>query len=281
MAGVVVVTDSTAYLPDGAAAALGVVVVPLQVVVDGRAFAEGVEISASAVTSALRSGQTVTTSRPSVGAMLEAYERVLAGGADAIVSVHLSGDMSGTVDAARSAAASAGLPVRVVDSRSMGMGLGFAVQAAARLAQEGGTADAVARLAEHRSTGASIYFYVDTLEFLRRGGRIGAATAWLGSALTIKPLLELNDGRLEPLDRVRTSDRAIARMVEIAAIDATKGPVEIAVHHLAAPARAQDVVARLGEQVPDLGEITVSEVGGVVGAHVGPGAVGVVVSPLG
>lgn len=277
------VTDSTAYLPPKAADELRITVVPLQVVLDGKSLAEGIEIGGERVAHALRADLPVTTSRPSPQAFIEVYRRLQAEGASAIVSVHLSGDISGTVDAARIAAAevaSSGLTVEVVDSRSLGMGLGYGVLTAARLAAEGAAPGEVARAAAFRSLHSSIYMYVDTLEYLRRGGRIGAAQAWLGSALTIKPLLHLIDGRLEPLERVRTTERALTRLVEVAAADALDVEVDIAVHHLSAPERAQDVAARLRAQIPSLAEVTVGEVGAVVGAHVGPGAVGVVVSPV-
>jgi DegV family protein with EDD domain len=120
------------------------------------------------------------------------------------------------------------LTVDVVDSRSIGMGMGHGVITAAKLAAAGSTAREAAEAALRRSLNASIFMYVDTLEYLRRGGRIGAAQAWLGSALTIKPLLNLVDGRLEPLDRVRTSERAIARLVEVAVAEAQSGPVDVA-----------------------------------------------------
>jgi DegV family protein with EDD domain len=280
---VVVVTDSTAYLPPKVADELGITIVPLQVIVDGTSFAEGVEIGGYRVAQALRADLTVTTSRPSPHAFVEVYQRLRAEGAEAIVSIHLSGDISGTVDAARLAAAEAVSPefsVDVVDSRSLGMGLGFGVITAARLSAVGASPAEMVRAAARRSLNTSIYMYVDTLEYLRRGGRIGAAQAWLGSALTIKPLLYLADGRLEPLDRVRTTERAISRLVEMAAADARDVEVEVAVHHLAAPERAQDVAQRLREQVPSITQVSVSEVGAVVGAHVGPGAVGIVVAPV-
>jgi DegV family protein with EDD domain len=276
-----VVTDSTAYLPPKLADELGIAIVPLHVVLDGASFAEGVDIGGERVAHALRADLPVTTSRPSPQAFLDVYRRLADEGATAIVSVHLSGDISGTVDAARIAAAEAGLPVEVVDSRSIGMGLGFGVLEAARLAASGVCDPAeIARAAARRTIHASIYLYVDTLEYLRRGGRIGAAQAWLGSALTIKPLLHLVDGRLEPLDRVRTTERAIARLVEVAAADCRDADVEVAVHHLAAPERAEDVASRIRAEVPSVGEISRSEVGAVIGAHVGPGTVGVVVSPM-
>lgn len=278
-----VVTDSTAYLPAKAAEELGVTVVPLQVVLEGRSYAEGTEIGGERVASALRSDLRVTTSRPSAQTFVDSYSGLRRRGVSSVVSVHLSGDISGTVDAARAAAAevaTSGIHVEVVDSRSLGMGMGFGVLSAARAALDGADATTVAEAARRRSLDSTIYLYVDTLEFLRRGGRIGAAQAWLGSALTIKPLLHLVDGRLEPLDRVRTTARALDRLVDVAVADARDTPVELAVHHLAAPDRAAEVASRLRAELPGLGEITVSEVGAVVGAHVGPGTVGIVVSPL-
>ena len=280
---VVLVTDSTAYLSPTVADELGITVVPLTVVLAGSAFAEGVDIDGNRVAQALKDDVPVSTSRPSPAAFVEVYQRLHAEGATAIVSVHLSGDISGTVDAARLAAAEAaalGITVDVVDSRSIGMGLGFGVITAARLAAGGSTAREAAEAALRRSLNASIFMYVDTLEYLRRGGRIGAAQAWLGSALTIKPLLNLVDGRLEPLDRVRTADRAITRLVEVSVAEAGIGVVDVAVHHLDAADRAADVAQRLQAQIPSLNELTVSEVGAVIGAHVGPGSVGVVVSPI-
>jgi DegV family protein with EDD domain len=294
MAGsVAVVTDSTAYLPAPLAADLGVTVVPLQVVVGGVSRPEdigsGTEITFDAddVVAALRANKTVTTSRPSPQVFVDTYRRLRARGHSAVVSVHLSGDISGTVAAARLAAAELGTDgpaVEVVDSRSLGMGLGFGVQAAVAAAAAGKGLDEVARAAYRRSLNSSIYIYVDTLEFLRRGGRIGAATAWLGSALTIKPVLSLADGRLEPLERVRTTQRALTRLVELAVAEADgdRAGTRVAVHHLSAPDRADEVAGRLLESLPGLGEIEVTEVGPVIGAHVGPGAVGVVVArPLG
>ncbi|GLY32940.1 DegV family protein [Kineosporia sp. NBRC 101731] len=290
MAGpVAVVTDSTAYLPAAVSADLGVTVVPLQVVVGGISRPEdtgsGTDITFDAhdVVSALRANRTVTTSRPSPQVFVDTYRRLQARGFSAVVSVHLSGDISGTVEAARLAASEVktdGFTVEVVDSRSLGMGLGFGVQAAVAAVAAGATVETVARVASRRSLNSSIYIYVDTLEFLRRGGRIGAATAWLGSALTIKPVLALADGRLEPLERVRTTARALTRLVELSVAEATGegATTHMAVHHLSAPDRADEVAGRLREHLPAIGEIPVTEVGPVIGAHVGPGAVGVVVA---
>jgi fatty acid kinase fatty acid binding subunit len=279
---VTVVTDSTSYLPRELVEQHGIEVVPLQVVIGGQAHDEGGETSSETVTEALRSWTPVTTSRPGPAAFAEAYDRAAERGAAGVVSIHLSSQMSGTVDSAQLAAKEAPLRVEVVDSRSLGMGLGFAVLAGARLAAEGGSVDDVAQLARERAESSAAVFYVDTLEHLRRGGRIGPAAALLGSAFAVKPLLHLVDGHIEPLEKVRTSAKAIARLEELAVERAVRigaGPVDVAVHHLANPERAAVLAERLRTRLPQLGDLYVSEVGAVVGAHVGPGMLAVVVAP--
>jgi DegV family protein with EDD domain len=196
-----------------------------------------------------------------------------------VVSLHLSAELSGTCEAARLAAAEAPIPVRVVDSRLVGMALGYCVLTAAQGAESGLTLDEVAASATRRAGLTSGFFYVDTLEHLRRGGRIGAARALLGSALAVKPLLHLSGGRIEPLEKVRTASRAIARLEEIAVERAADREVDIAVHHLASADRAEPLAERLRERVPGLRELYVGEVGAVIGAHVGPGLLAVVLSP--
>ena len=278
---VAVVTDSTSYLPSTLVAEHGIEVVPLQVVIGGQAHDEGGETSSRSVTEALRSWTPVTTSRPGPAAFAAAYDRAAEAGAAGVVSVHLSSQMSGTVDSAQLAAKEAPLRVEVVDSRSLGMGLGFAVLAAARAAAAGGSLDDVAQVARDRAEASAAVFYVDTLEYLRRGGRIGPAAALLGSAFAVKPLLHLVDGHIEPLEKVRTSAKAIARLEELAVERAGQGPVDAAVHHLANPDRAASLADRLRDRLPGLGDLLVSEVGAVVGAHVGPGMLAVVVAPRG
>jgi DegV family protein with EDD domain len=280
---VAVITDSTAYLPPGAAGEHGITVVPLQVVLGDQSLAEGVEVDSVRLAKAFADDESMSTSRPAPAAFVEAYRSAAEAGAPGIVSLHLSGEISGTVDAARTAArevAGDGITVEVVDSRSLGMGLGYAVLTAASLAASGAPASSVARHAANRAYETAIFLYVDTLEYLHRGGRIGAAQARLGSALSVKPLLCLVDGRLEPMDRVRTTEKAIARLVEAAVSEAGDAAVDVAVQHLAAPDRADDVATRLREAVPGLRELYVGEVGAVVGAHVGPGMVAVAVSPV-
>jgi DegV family protein with EDD domain len=279
---VAIVTDSTAYLPVDLVARQGIWVVPLHVVMGGQQFSEGVDVTTAEVAAALRKFTPVSTSRPSPQAFLDVYEAAAAGGADAVVSVHISSDMSGTVESAALAASQSPIPVEVVDSRSLGMAMGYAVLSAASAAQYGHDAKTVAAIASSRAKAATVIFYVDTLEHLRRGGRIGAASALLGSALAIKPLLALSDGRIKPIEKVRTSARALSRLEELAlrAAEAAIGPgVDIAVQHLDSQTRASDLVDRLQTRVPSTTAVALVELGAVLGAHVGPGTIAVAVSP--
>jgi DegV family protein with EDD domain len=159
------------------------------------------------------------------------------------------------------------------------MGSGFAVLAAARSAAAGADAATVARTAQEIADATRTFFVVDTLEHLRRGGRIGPAAALLGSALAVKPVLHVLDGKVVPLEKVRTSARALHRLVQLVVEEVGGAPVSLAVHHLAAPEKAERLAAELRERVPTLREMYVSELGAAIGAHVGPGAVGVVVVP--
>lgn len=277
---VAVVTDSTAYLAPADVRRLRITVVPLQVMLGGRTFDDGVQIDATAVAAALREWSPVTTSGPSPQRFAEVYRTLAQAGAPGAVSVHLSGAMSGTVDAARLAAREAAIPVEVVDSRSIAMGLGFPVLSAAQAALHGAAVGEVAEAARRRAAAAHSFFYVDTLEYLRRGGRIGAAATLLGSALAIKPLLRIADGAVSPLEKVRTAGRAIARLEDLAVQAAGERPVEVAVQHLAARSRAEGIAERLGKRIPHLAGITVVEVGAVIGAHVGHGMLGVTVAPI-
>ncbi|MHA6759891.1 DegV family protein [Streptacidiphilus sp. PAMC 29251] len=276
---VALVTDSTAYLSDEAVSRHRVDVVPLSVVMGDTDLEEGVGVAPGDVAAALRARVHVTTSRPSPEAFATAYRAAAERGATGIVSLHLSAELSGTYEAAVLAAEDAPVPVRVVDTRMVAMALGYPVLTAAEVAQAGGSLDEVAAAAEKRAAATTGFFYVDTLEYLRRGGRIGAAAAMLGSALAVKPLLHLADGRIQPLEKVRTSSKAIARLEEIAIAQAGTAEVDLAVHHLASEAAARALAERLRERVPGLRELYVGEVGAVIGAHVGPGLLGVVVSP--
>lgn len=281
---VAIVTDSTAYLPADMVQRHHIRVVPIHVVVGGRELAEGVDVTPQIVADALRSYTPVTTARPSPQAMLAAYEAAAADGATAVVSVHLSSDMSSTIGSAELAAREASVPVQVVDSRSVAMGLGYAVLAGARAAQAQAGPEQVVRVVRQRAGASTVRFSVDTLEFLRRGGRIGAASTLVGTALAIKPILGLIDGAIVPLERVRTTSRAVARLEDLAFESATRLPAgatgcDLAVHHVDSPDRAAALADRLAARVPGVSSVPVIELGAVVGAHVGPGTLGTVVSP--
>ena len=273
-----VVTDSTAGLSTHELLRHPLTVVPLQVVIGGTSYDDGAT-SADAVAEALKTFTPVSTSRPAPQTFADTYAACAADGADAVVSIHLSGDMSGTFEAAMIGAKDSPIPVRVVDSRSLGMGLGFPVLAAAAAAAAGEEAAAVEAAARARMKSISTYFYVDTLEYLRRGGRIGAAQALFGTALAVKPLLTISGGRIVPLEKVRTSSRAIARLADIAVQRAGDTPVQLAVHHLSSLEKAQSLADDLANRLPKAEEIVLREVGAVIGAHVGPGLLAVVVSP--
>ncbi|SDE88527.1 EDD domain protein, DegV family [Blastococcus fimeti] len=278
---VAVVTDSTAYLPPELLERYRIEVVRLYVVLAGRSGTEGESVGSDDVARVLGTrGGRVSTSRPTPGDFVAAYRRLLDAGADRLVSIHLSAELSGTWDAARLAASQVGEHiVTVVDSRSAAMGNGFAVLAAARAAAAGADAAEVADVARRTAAATRTFFVVDTLDHLRRGGRIGPAAALLGSALAVKPVLHVLDGRVVPLEKVRTSARALNRLVQRVVEEVADAPVFLAVHHLAAPEKAERLAAELRERVPTAREIYVSELGAAIGAHVGPGAVGVVVAP--
>lgn len=278
---VAVVTDSTACLPADLAndPVRRLTVVPLAVVVNGVPGFETVDVDSATVAEALNARRVaVTTSRPSPEAFAVVYRRLLDSGAPAVLSVHLSAKLSGTYDAAVLAAAEFDGAVRVVDTQSTGMGLGFPALAAASAAASGAGLDDVRQAALDAVDRTSTLFYVDTLEFLRRGGRIGAAAALLGTALSVKPILHTTEQGVVVREKVRTSSRALARLVDMADEAAGASVVDVAVHHLAAPERADALLTTVKERLGErLRGAYLTEVGAVVGAHVGPGMVAVVV----
>jgi len=271
-----IVTDSTAYLPEAIASALAIEVVPVQVIVDGVAYDEFRHITVDEVVAALRKGKKVTTSRPNPDAFLEAYRRLAQRGFDSIVSVHLSSHLSGTYESAMLASQESPVPVSVIDSQGVAAMIGHAALAGARLAKSGANLAAVTAEVEQRCAASSIEFYVDTLEFLQRTGRISNMKSRVGTVLSVKPILHMVDGQVVQHELVRTASKAVERLVELVA-DGVTGPCEIAVHHVDAAARADQVAQRLCEtlKVPS---VSVTPVGAVIAAHVGPGAVAVVVT---
>ncbi|MBA2444868.1 MAG: DegV family protein [Nocardioidaceae bacterium] len=275
---VALVSDSTSVHAE-LAQQLDVIAVPLQVVVGAKAYDEGTGATPEMVAAALRSRTPVSTSRPAPEAFLRVYERAAKAGAEAIVSVHLSSEVSGTFESAELAAQQASIPVYVVDSRQLGMGTGFAVQAAAQALDRGAGAEEAAEVARIRAAAMTALFYVDTLEHLRRGGRVGATAALLGSALAVKPLLKVENGRIVALEKVRTSAKALHRMEELAVAAAGDQEVDVAVSHLVNVEAAEALANKLGDRLPQLAEVVVTQVGAVIGAHVGPGMLAVVVAP--
>jgi DegV family protein with EDD domain len=280
MSQVAVVTDSTSYLPEGVAEQNGVTVVPLYVVFGGDRTVPEIEITDyDAFFDELRTAESLpTTSQPSVGDFRAAYEPLLAEGRE-IVSVHISGGLSGTPEAARQAKEAleregigAGR-IEVIDSTTAAGGLGFMVLTAVKAAGEGlDAAQVAARVAEARSQ-LKMWFAVDTLEFLRRGGRIGAASAWIGSTLRVKPILTV-ENEMTPIERVRTSGRAFERMVDYSRQRRDSGAGAWCVQHINAPDQAAALVERCRELFGHEPTI-VSEIGPVLAAHTGPGLLGV------
>jgi DegV family protein with EDD domain len=262
----------------------GIVVVPLQVVIGATVYDEGPDgATPEMVGAALKEFRPVSTSRPAPTAILDVYRRIADGGAASILSIHLSAEMSGTYESAMLAARDAPVPVTVVDSRQVGVATGYAALAAADVLDGGGSLADAAHAARRRAASSTALFYVDTLEYLRRGGRIGATAALVGGALAVKPLLRIADGRVATLERVRTSGRALSRMEDLIVEAAGDQPVDLCVSHLANSERAGELAGRLaGRLVDNLEgrEVWCGELGAVLGAHVGPGMVAACVAPV-
>jgi DegV family protein with EDD domain len=273
MGKVAIVTDSTADLPPGLAAARSVTVVPLTLNFEGRSLLDGVDITPSEFYRKLPQAVThPTTSQPSPGAFAEKYTALLHDH-DAIVSIHISEKLSGTVASARKAAdLTDPKRVHVVDSELVSMSLGLVTLVASALAAEGKDAAAIEAEMVALTPKVHTYFSVATLEFLRRGGRIGRASALLGSVLQVKPVLCIRDGLVTPLERVRTFERALHRVIELTREMDTGQGVCVIVGHADAEADAE----RVGRELEPIADtLMIQPLGPVVGAHAGPGVVGV------
>lgn len=274
-----VVTDTTGYLPRELLDRYGIAAVPLYVVFPDRTVKETEVTDYPAFFEELRRADSLPkTSQPSVGDFIAAYEPLLARG-DEIVSIHISGGISGTVESARQAAEQlerdgrGGERIRVVDSSTAAGGQGIVTLAAARCAQLGGTLDEAVDAANRARAELKMWFAIDTLEFLKRGGRIGAASAWIGSTLKIKPILTV-ERELSPVERVRTSSRMFERLIDYAEQRHESGADAWVVQHIAAP----DVAERLAERCREVfgrDPLFVSEIGPVLSTHTGPGLLGV------
>jgi len=272
---VVVVTDSSARLPAEAITEWGIRVVPLHVLVDGCDLRDGRDEAPAD----LYQRPQVSTAGASPAELAAVYRAALAdSGGDGVLAVHISTALSSTLGAAEHAAQEFGGAVRVVDSRSAGMGTGFVALVAARAARNGADLEGVAAQAREAVPRVHAFIVVQRLENLRRSGRIGAAASWLGTALALKPLLRMADGELVLAQRVRTTSKAIAAMVEQTLEVVGERRAVLAVHHVDNPDGAADVAATLASALPACGPIVVTELGPVLGVHLGPGALGVVVA---
>lgn len=269
-----IVTDSSCDLPDDVIESLGIVVIPLSIRFGDDEFIDREELSVAEFWRMCNEREELpSTAAPAPGRFEQAYRALQADGADGIVSLHLSGELSATLQSARTAATAMGdeLRIEVVDSRSISVGLGLTVATVAERAQAGADIDDLVTQAHSLIGRTKVLGALDTLEYLKKGGRIGAAQAVLGSLLSIKPLIAIEDGKVEAAGKQRTRSRATRVLVDAVA---TAPEVErVAVMHAACD-DIDDFVTRLRE-VHD-GEILVGEIGPVIGAHAGPGTIGVI-----
>ena len=277
MSKVAIVTDSTAYLPNDLLKLYSITVTPQILIWGDETFQDGVDIQPNEFYRKLETAKTMpTTSQVAIVTMKAAFENLLASGYD-VLGIFISAKLSGTMQSALQAKEmlpKAGSQLVVLDSNSTSMAMGFHVLTVARAAQAGAGLAECQKLAEEARKHTGVYFVVDTLEFLRRGGRIGGAQAMLGSALNLKPLLELRDGRIESIEKVRTKGKAISRMIELV-IDRTAGhnPVRLATLHANAEVEAKSALETAAAQLNPVEQILAS-VSPVIGTHAGPGTVG-------
>ena len=277
MSKVAVITDSTAYIPDALLNTYKITVVP-QVLIWGEVtYRDGVDILPNEFYKRLETAKIMpTTSQVPIMVMKAEFEKLLENGYD-VLGIFLSAKLSGTMQSAIQALEmlpKAGNKIAIVDSNSTAMAMGFHVLMAARAAQSGSSLAECQKLAEEAQKHTGVYFVVDTLEFLRRGGRIGGAQALLGSALNLKPVLELRDGRIESVAKVRTKSKAIERMIDLIAEHvAGQTPVRLATLHANAEAEARAALETAVLRLKPV-ETVFTSVSPVIGSHSGPGTIG-------
>ncbi|MGB8391165.1 DegV family protein [Mycobacterium sp.] len=268
---VVVVTDASSRLPADLLEKWAIRVVPLHILLDGVDLRDGVDEIPDDVHK-----RHATTAAATPAELRAAYQQALAAsGSDGVLAVHISSALSGTHSAAECVAAELGPAVRVIDSKSAAMGTGFVALAAARAAAAGGDLDTVADAANSAVRGGHAFMVVHRLDNLRRSGRIGGAKAWLGTALALKPLLRIEDGKLVLAQRVRTVSNATEAMIEKVCEVVGEGRAVLAVHHVANPDGADQVAAVLAQRLPVCEPAIVTPLGPVLALHVGAGAVAV------
>lgn len=279
MAKVMIVTDSTSNIPPEMLNGSPVKVLPLQVIWNGEIFRDGVDIQPKEFYERLAVDKNMpSTSQATPEEFKTAYSNLLNAGYD-ILSIHISGKLSGTLDSAVQAKrALKDGNIELVDSYSTSMAMGFQVMAAARMAASGATLAECKAVALEASKHTGVYFAVNTLEFLHRGGRIGGAAAFMGHLLNLKPLLELRDGKIEAVEKVRTLSKTIDRLLDLVEVklDKEKGPVRLCAIHANSPAEAEELLARAVKRIatPLVADAVISSVSPVLGTHTGPGALG-------
>ncbi len=280
-----IITDSNVSLPPGILERLPIQIVPLEIHDQNRTYRDGIDITPLEFYSLQRTAEVLpTTSAPQPGAFLEAFARA-AKSADEIICLTLSSRLSATYSAAttaRDAAASSlsGVRIEVVDSLCAGTAQGLVALAAARMANDGATTDALLLNIDYWRSRVRLYGYLDSLYYVWRGGRVPRTLMWLGKLLDVKPVLELSEGKIGMIERPRTERRAMNRIVALAKATAATERVQVAVMHAAAPEQAEVLAYRLRtELTPE--EMFITEFTPVIGAHTGPGLVGCAVFPLG
>ena len=279
---IAVVTDSAAALPPEwlaeGGAAHGVVVVPMPVMIAGRVFGEGSDDLTGPLSVALAEGAEVRTSRPSPGQFEGVYRRLEAEGATGILSVHLSGDLSGTADAARLAAAAVSIPVEIVDCRTVGMAMGFGVAAAHAGGRDGLDLASAAAVTRAVCDSSTLRFLVPSLEQLRKGGRIGAAASVLGTLLAVKPILSVQEGRILPLEKVRSTAKATARLIDLVEADVAGRPgAVVAFHYFGNHAHVAELAKALQHRHPEVRTV-LAQLPAVLAAHTGLGVIAIAVA---
>jgi DegV family protein with EDD domain len=273
---IAIVTDSTADIPPALIREYGIHVAPQILIMGTRTWRDGVDIDSATFYQLLQASKDFpSTSQPSAADFTEIFAG-LARDSDGIAAIVVSDELSGTLNSAQAAAANLpDVPIEVIDSRAVSMQLGYIVLAAARAAAAGGDLQAVAGAARALVGRTHVLFVVDTLEYLHRGGRIGGAARFIGSALNLKPVLEIDNGIVSPLCRVRTRRKALDRVMELLSEQVTPADnVHLAVVHVAAPEEASQFRTELDARFEAV-ECIESECGPVIGAHVGPGTVAV------
>jgi DegV family protein with EDD domain len=270
-----IVTDSTSDIPPHVAQELGISIVPLSVIFGEESYKEGKDISHDLFYERLSHAKDLpTTSAPSVGDFIETYRKAL-DDTDEVVSIHLSSKLSATYDNAVQAAAilaDEGAKVDVIDSQIVSMGMFFLCQAASRAAREGASSDEIRTLVESMIPRVSVYVVLDTLEYVRRGGRIGRARAFLGTVLRVKPILSFGGGEVHPEERVRTRTLAMDRMFQLAT--AVPNIEAIGVAYSTNAEEAEQMKRRLEEALEDT-PVYITRLGPVIGVHGGPGVLGI------